>query len=89
MRERLGADDNALEAAAGTVQRAQERLGALSLQQRSAHLRAVVEAVRERLEDHSVPAIIAWINGLGAVQNIATVPGQAARSGVDRGVSRD
>jgi hypothetical protein len=59
LRESLGATDAVVEAAAATVQRAQERFGALSLQKRSAHLRATVEAVRERLDDHVVPAIIA------------------------------
>ena len=35
---------------------AQERIEALTLQKRSVHLRAIIEAVRERLDDHVVPA---------------------------------
>ena len=71
--ERLGGNESALQAAAETAERAQERFAALSLQKKSAHLRATIEAARERIEDHAVPAIIASINELGSVQNIATV----------------
>ena len=73
LRERLGADESDLQAAAETVQRGQERFAALSLQKRSVHLRATIEAARERLEEHVVPAIIASLNELGAVASIATV----------------
>jgi hypothetical protein len=73
LRERLGVNDSALQAAAGAAQRAQERFGALSLQKRSVHLRAVIEAVRERLDGHGVAKIIASMNELVAIQSIATV----------------
>ena len=73
LRERLGANDSALQAAAGTAQRAQERLGVLSLQKRSVHLRATIEAVRERLDDHVVPAIIAAMSELAGIQSIGAV----------------
>jgi hypothetical protein len=57
VRENLGAADAAVEAAAATARRAQEQRDALILQKRSAHLRATVEAVRERLDEHAVPVI--------------------------------
>jgi hypothetical protein len=74
LRERLGADDGALQAAAETVRRAQDRHAALTLQKRSVHLRATIEAVRERrLDAHAVPAIVASLNELAAIQSIAAV----------------
>jgi hypothetical protein len=73
LRESLGANDATVEAAADTVRRAQERFAALTLQKRSVHLRATVEAVCERLDGHAVPAIIASMNELVAIQSIATV----------------
>jgi hypothetical protein len=73
LRERLGGNEGALQAAAETAERAQERFATLSLQKKSVHLRAVIEAARERIDDHAVPAIIASINELGSVQNIARV----------------
>ena len=73
LRERLGANEGALRAAAGVVQRAHERLADLSLQKRSAHLRATIEAVGERLDDHVVPALIASLSELAAIQSIGAV----------------
>src|SRR5262249_21642612 len=72
LRASLGANDSALQAAADTVQRDTEQLAVLSLQQRSAHRRATIEAVRTRLDDHAVPVLIAGLNELAAVQSIAT-----------------
>jgi hypothetical protein len=69
LRESL-ANEAVVQAAAETAQRAQERRDALILQKRSAHLRATVEAVRERLEDHAIPAMIASMNELAALQSI-------------------
>ena len=43
LRERLGANESALQADAGTAQLAQERFGALNLQKRSVHLRATLD----------------------------------------------
>jgi hypothetical protein len=37
------------------------------------HLRATIEAVRERLEDHVVPALIASMSDLAAIQSIGAV----------------
>ena len=73
LREQLGANDSALQAAAGVVQRTTNELAALSLQQRSAHLRATTEAVRTRLGEHAVPVLIAGLNELASIQSIATV----------------
>ena len=73
LREQLGANDSALQAAAGVVQRTTNELAALSLQQRSAHLRATIEAVRTRLAEHAVPVLIAGLNELAVLQSIATV----------------
>jgi hypothetical protein len=75
LRDRLGANDNALAAAAGVAQRVQERLAALSLQKRSAHLRAALEACRERLDGHGIAAIIASLSELAVLQSIVTVLG--------------
>jgi hypothetical protein len=72
LRERLGASDGELQAAAGVVQRTTNELAALSLQQRSTHLRATIEAVRTRLGEHAVPVLIAGLNELASIQSIAT-----------------
>jgi hypothetical protein len=71
--EQLGANDSALQTAASAVQRTTNELAALSLQQRSAHLRATIEAVRTRLAEHAVPVLIAGLNELAVLQSIATV----------------
>src|SRR5262245_61591372 len=62
LREKLGANDRTLQAAEGIVQSSRERLAVLSLQRRSAHRRAAVEAVRERLDGPGVVRMIEWTN---------------------------
>jgi hypothetical protein len=87
LRDRLDANEAVVQAAAGMAERAQHLLASLDADQRSAYLRAIVEAVRERLESHAFQAMAAATAELVALQTIAVVlanPADAEATSVSR-----
>jgi len=73
LRDRLDANEAVVAAAVGRAERAQHLLAELEADQGSAHLRGAVEAVKERLDTHAIPALITFLGELATAQSISTV----------------